>query len=193
MTKSRSFPPNRKKSQVINPLHALLREKELEDKRGTSCAALRLAEEAIREGSREASVGSDDESDPMNQFRLADEQAAWKAVHESRKSTSPVGLGDVEDFTIGDRESKMLGAVSGKAINKILAGDKDRKGKERVQNTDQKMASGVPLWIQSSDEDMEVDSMSIPPLSGHPILTCLDGFLRSGGMRPMSTQICSQG
>jgi hypothetical protein len=42
------------------------------------------------------------------------------------------------------------------------------------------MASGVPLWIQSSDEDMEVDSMSIPPLSGHPILTCLDGFLRSG-------------
>ena len=191
VTNSRSFPPNRKKSQAMNPLHALLREKELQDKRGTSCAALRLAEEAIREGSREASIGSDDESDTMNQLRLADEQAAWKAVHESRKSTSSVGPSDVEDFTVGDRESKMLGVVSGEAINKILAGDKVRKGKERAQNTDQKMASGVPLWIQSSDEDMEVDSMSIPPLSGHPILTCLEGSLRSGGMRLLSTQIYS--
>ena len=172
----------------MNPLHALLREKELEDRRGTSCAALRLAEAAIREGSREA---SDDEYDAMNQLRLADEQAAWRAVHESRKSTSPVGSSDVDDFTIGDRESKMLGAVAGEAINKILAGNKDRKGKERAQNTDQRMASGVPLWIQSSDGDMDVDSMPIPPLSGHPILTCLGGFLRSGGMHLLSTQIWS--
>ncbi|KAF8554699.1 hypothetical protein OG21DRAFT_1508593 [Imleria badia] len=179
-TKSGSLPPNRKKSQAMNPLHALLREKDLEVKRGTSCAALRLAEEAMKEGSRDASIGSDDEFDTMNQLRLADEQAAWKAVHESRKSTSPVGPSDVEDFTIGDRESKMLGAVAGEAINKILAGDKDGKGKEKVQNTDQKLTLAFRLWIQSSEEDMEVDPMSISPLSGHPMLSCLDGYLRSG-------------
>ncbi|KAH0827799.1 hypothetical protein J3R83DRAFT_3424 [Lanmaoa asiatica] len=179
VTKSASFPSNRK-SRAMNPLHALLREKESEDKRGTSCAALRLAEEAIRQGSREASVGSDDEFDAMNRLCLADEQAAWKAVHESRQSTSPVGPSDMEDVTIGDRESEMLGAVAGEAINKILAGDKDSKGKEKAQNIDQKMTPGIPLWTQSSDEDMEIDSMSTPPLSGHPILTRLDDFLRSG-------------
>lgn len=193
VTKSVSFPLNRKKSQAMNPLHALLREKELEDKRGTSCAALRLAEEAVRQSSREASVGSDEESATMKRLHLADEQAAWKAVHESRKSTTPVDSSDVEDFTIGDRESKMLGAVAGKAINKILAGDKGNKGKERAQNMDQKMTLGVSLWIQPSDEDMEVDSMSIPPLSGHPILACLDGFLKSGGMWLPSTRIWSLG
>jgi len=186
VTKLGSFLPSRKKSKAMNPLYALLREKELEDKRGTSCAALRLAEEAMREGSREASIGFDDEFDTMNQLCLADEQAAWKAVRESRKS-SPVSSGDVEGFIIGDRESKMLGAVAGEVINKILAGDKDSKGQERTQKTDQKMASGVPLWIQSSDEDMEVDLPSIPPLSGHPILTCLDRLLGSDGMRLLRT------
>lgn len=186
VTKLTSFLPNRKKSKAMNPLHALLREKELEDKRGTSCAALRLAEEAMREGSYEAPIGSDDEFGTMNQLCLADEQAAWKAVRESRKS-SPVSFSDVEGFTVGDRESKMLGAVAGKTINKIFAGDKDSKRQERT--TDQKMVSGVPLWIQSSDEDMEIDSPSILPLSGHPILTCLDRLLRSDGMRLPRTQI----
>ncbi|KAG6372341.1 hypothetical protein JVT61DRAFT_7781 [Boletus reticuloceps] len=178
-TKSRSFPRNRKKSQAMNPLHALLREKELEDKRGTSCAALRRAEEAVREGSREAFIDSD-EFDTMNQAHLADEQAAWKAVHEFRKSTTPIGSSDAEDFTIGNRESKMLGSAAGEAITKILAGDKVSKGKEKARDTNQRMTSGVPLWISSSDEDMEVDPMSIPSLSGHPILTCLDGLVRSG-------------
>lgn len=172
----------------MNPLRALLREKELEDKRGASCAALRLAEEAIKEGPRHAPIGSDDEIDTKDQLRLSDEQAAWKAVHESRKSTSPIGPSDVEDFIIGDRESKMLGVVAGEAINKILVGDKDGKGKERVQNIDQKMTSDFRLWIQTPDEDMEVDPVSIPHLSGHPILTCLDDFLTSDGMRPLSAQ-----
>ncbi|KAF8135496.1 hypothetical protein EV363DRAFT_1320858 [Boletus edulis] len=116
----------------------------------------------------------------MNQAHLADEQAAWKAVHEFRKSTTPIGSSDAEDFTIGDRESKMLGTAAGEAITKILAGDKVSKGKEKARDTNQKMTSGVPLWISSSDEDMEVDPMSIPSLSGHPILTCLDGLVRSG-------------
>lgn len=170
----------------MNPLYALLREKELEEKRGTSCAALRLAEEAIKGGSREASIGSHNEFDTTNNARLADEQAAWRAVRECRKSSSPDGNGDVEDFTIGDRESNMLGAVTGKAITKILAGDKDGKGKGKAQYTDQEMSSGVPLWIRSSDEDMEVDQVSTP-LLGHPILTCIDGCLASGGMRLPST------
>lgn len=189
VTKSASFPLNRKKSQATNPLHALLREKELEDKRGTSWAALRLAEEAVRQSSCEASVGFDDESDTMKRLCLADEQAAWKAVHESRKSTSPPNPSDAEGFTIGDRESKMLGAVAGEAINKILAGDKDNKGKEKAENMGQKMTLGISLWIQPSNEDMEIDSMSIPPLSGHPILGCLDDCLKSGGMLVPSTQI----
>lgn len=179
--KSASFPLNRKKSQAMNPLYALLREKELEDKRGTSSAALRLAEEAVRQNSREASVNSDEESDTLKRSRLTDERAAWKAVRESRKSTSPGDSSDVEDFTIGDRESKMLGAVAGEAINKILAGDKDSKGKERAQDMEQNMTLGVSLWIRPSNEDMEVDPMSIPPLSGHPILACLDDSLKSGG------------
>lgn len=190
VTNSVSFPSNRKKSQAINPLHALLREKELEDKRGTSSAALRLAEEAVRQSSRKSLVGSDDESDIIRQSRFADEQAAWKAVYESRKSTSLVSPNDVEDFTVGGRESKMLGAVVGEAINKILAGDKDGKGSEKARNMDQKMILDVSLWIQPSEEDMEVDSMSIPSLSGHPILIHLDGFLKSGGMWFPSTQIC---
>ena len=193
VTKSVSFQSNRKKSQAVNPLHALLREKELEDKRGTSCAALRLAEEAARKGSREALIGSDDEFDTMNRLHLADEKAAWKAVHESRKSTSPSGPSDVEDFTIGDRESKMLGAGAGEAINKILVGDKDGKGKERARDMDQKMTLGVSLWTQPSDEDMEVDSMSISPLLGHPILTRLNGLLQSGGMCLLNVRIRSQG
>ena len=170
-------------------MHALLREKQLQDKRGTSSAALRLAEEAVRQGSHEVSVNSDDDLDTMNQLHLADEQAAWKAVYESRKSTSPVGPSDVEDFTIGDRESKMLGAVAGEAINKILAGDKDSTGKENAQHTEQKTALGVSMWIQPSDEDMEADSRSIPPLSGHPILACFGGFITHGGMCPLSTQV----
>lgn len=166
----------------MNPLLALLREKELEDKRGTSCTALRLAEATVEEGSREAFMDSDEELDTLNQSRLADEQAAWKAVHESRKSTSPAGLSDAEDFTIGDRESKMLGAVAGEAVNKILAGDKVGKGKGKARNTSQRVSSDVPLWIQSSDEDMEVDTTPIPLLSGHPIFSCLNSFLKNGGM-----------
>ncbi|KAG8213862.1 hypothetical protein J3R82DRAFT_10606 [Butyriboletus roseoflavus] len=180
VTKSASFPSNRRKSRAMNPLHALLREKELEDKRGTSCAALRLAEEAIRQGSLEASIGSDDEFDTMKRLRLTDEKAAWKAVHESRKSISPAGPSDVEDLAVGDHESKMLGAVAGEAINKILAGDKDSKGKEKARDMEQNMTLGVSLWIQSSDEDMEVDSMSISPLLGHPVLISLDGFFKNG-------------
>lgn len=172
-------PLDRKKSEPANPLHALLREKRLQDKRGTSTAAFRFAEEAITQSSCEASVNCDDELDAMNQSHFADEQAAWRAVYESRKSAGPVDSGDV-GVTIGDRESKILGTVAGEAINKILAGDKDSKGKENAQN--QKTTEGVPLWIRPSDEDMEVDSTSIPPLLGHPILARLDSFLRRGGM-----------
>lgn len=184
---TKSPPSNRKKSLVANPLHALLREKQLQDKRGTSSTALRLAEEAVREGSRGALVDPDDE-DTDHQLRLTDEEAAWKAVNEFRKSASPVDRGEVDDFSNGDRASKMLGTAAGEAVNRILSSDKHSKGKEKAYDMDQKAALGVPLWMQPSDEDMEVDPMSTPPLSGHPILTCLDGFLRDGGKCPLSIQ-----
>ena len=187
-----SPPLNHKKSRAVNPLKALLREKQLQDKQGTNSAALRLAEEAVRQGCREASVESDDQVDPVLQLRLTDEQAAWKAVHDSRKSGSPVNPSDGEDLIV-DSASKMLGAVAGEAVNKILAGDRGSKGKERARSMDQTTVLGVSLWMEHSDDDMDVDSMSITPLSGHPILTCLEGFVRDGGMCHLSIQVRSHG
>jgi hypothetical protein len=181
----------RKKAQAPNPLDALLREKKKEEKRGTSSAALRLAEAAaMKQGSLEASVNSDDDlsGTSFSLLDLADEQAAWKAVQEpsSRKSSSPFGgFSDTEGLTLGTRETKILGAVAGKAIDKILKGDKTSKGKERAQIAKRENAVGIPLWISSSDEDMEVDSTPAPGVllgEGHSIFARLEQLYRSGGM-----------
>ncbi|KAG9316538.1 hypothetical protein JVU11DRAFT_2588 [Chiua virens] len=181
---------NHKKPQAKNPLQALLREKELQNKRGTGGAAFRQAEEVIRQGSCETSVGSSDDLNTMDQLSLTDEQAAWRAVHESRKSTSPDDASDVEGFTLGNHEAKMLGSDAGEAINKILVGDRCSKSNIKAQ-TKQKATSGVALWVRPSDMDMVVDLVSIPPLSGHPILTRLDESLRSGDDGPINLVLCA--
>ncbi|KAF9241519.1 hypothetical protein BU15DRAFT_73249 [Melanogaster broomeanus] len=179
---------SRKKGQAPNPLDALLREKKNEDKRGTSSAALRLAEAAVKQGSRETSVNSGDSpyGTSFSLLDLADERAAWKAVREpsSRKSLSPYdAFSDTEDPTLGTRETKILGTVAGEAINKILEGDKTSKGKERAQIAKRENAVGVPLWVLSSDEAMEVDSRPAPDAllgEGHPIFARLEQLYRSG-------------
>ncbi|KIJ18779.1 hypothetical protein PAXINDRAFT_179422 [Paxillus involutus ATCC 200175] len=181
--------PRRKKAQAPNPLDALLREKRNADRRGTSFAALCLAEAAVEEGSRETSVDSSDNfyGTGFSRLDLADEQAAWKAVQEpsSRKSSSPFGGGsDSGDLVLGARGTKILGPTAGEAINKILASDKNTKGKENAQIAEREKALGVPLWISPSDGDMEVDSRPTPVNvsfeAGPPIFTRLEQLHSSG-------------
>ncbi|KAF9227426.1 hypothetical protein BS17DRAFT_465007 [Gyrodon lividus] len=175
-----------KKAQAPNPLDDLLRERNNADNRGTSSVALRLAEAAVKQSSREMSVDSDDNpyGTSFSRLDLADEQAAWKAVQQrSRTSSSPFGgLSDTEDL-LGAHETKILGVAAGEAINKIFAGDKTIKGKERAQISKREKALGVPLWT-SSDDDMEVDSRPTPVNllvgEGHPIFGRLEQLHRSG-------------
>ncbi|KIJ61348.1 hypothetical protein HYDPIDRAFT_116117 [Hydnomerulius pinastri MD-312] len=192
----------RKKAPAPNPLDALLREKKNADKRGTSSSAVRLAEEAAKQGSRETSVDSDSDDlyeRSISRLNLTDERAAWEAVqalHSSRKSSSPSGgFSDTEDVILGAREAKILGGKAGEAINKILVGDKTSKGKEKAQIARREKALGVPLWTLPSDEAMEVDSranfVDVSFGTGHSILALLDQLYRSGDESQMSLILTS--
>ncbi|KAL4073984.1 hypothetical protein J3A83DRAFT_4090316 [Scleroderma citrinum] len=141
--------------KAVNPLHALLREKRAADKKGTSSAALRLAENTVRQGSQKTLTDPiHDESDPLD---LTDEQAAWRAIDQFRASSPRADHIDTEDYVFVLQQTRMLGSEAGAVINKILADDRVDKRKNTAHIARQKKALGVPLWKTELD-DMDVDS-----------------------------------
>ncbi|KAF9462477.1 hypothetical protein BDZ94DRAFT_1261462 [Collybia nuda] len=145
------------KGKVFNPLDALLKEKELADKRGKGDAAFRLAEGAI--------AGKDavmDETNLEGDFAdWSNEDAARMAVDErsriDMKPLSPVASsnrdGDEIILTPQDPE-RLLGEKHGKAVADILDSDRDKKQVEQ----EREKVHGVPLWSDLNiDDGMAVD------------------------------------
>lgn len=140
---------------MFNPLHALLREKRAADKRGTSSAALHLAENNVRQGGREPFI--DPNYGKSDHLSLMDEEVAWHRFQALSPQADQTGI---EDYILGPRHARMLGSDAGAAITKILADDKVDRGKAKERAAQREKALGVSLWITEPNHDMDVGSGS---------------------------------
>ncbi|KAH7888766.1 hypothetical protein F5I97DRAFT_747127 [Phlebopus sp. FC_14] len=190
VTEATTASTSSQRGNAPNPLDALLREKKTADKRNTGPAALRLAEEALKQSSRETSVSVQLRETSIRLPDLTDEQAAWKAVQEQSHRSPLNSFGshdDSDELDFGAREVKMLGTSAGQAINKILIGDKTSKGKEKTQIAKRQKDSGVSLWRSPLVEDMNIDYIDSQSIrlntsfgQEHPVLALLDRLYRGG-------------
>ncbi|KAI6046220.1 hypothetical protein EDC04DRAFT_1884024 [Pisolithus marmoratus] len=164
---------------ALNPLDELLREKRAADKRGTSSAALHLAENAIKLKSH--LISSDDHGKYDMDFM--DEEAARKAVQHVQHLNSLREEADSVDLALGFRDTSILGSDAGEAIHKILVNDKIIQGKDIAEATKRKKSYGVPLWKPYSIEDMDTDLAPAPRTLSErasPATVLLDELVRNG-------------
>lgn len=169
------------KMKKINPLDALLKEKNRADKSGKGGVAFRLAEDAVRAGSP-LSEGSDD-GEAEDWTNEAAALAAVKSQGRGWGTSSPgPSNSDSEEVSLNDEDRcRLLGEKRGKAVVGILASDRAKKeaakGKQKVL--------GVPLW-ESGAASMDTDP-TIPSLPdhvcGHRVLAVLKSSVESGGTR----------
>ncbi|KAI6121661.1 hypothetical protein F5141DRAFT_1211334 [Pisolithus sp. B1] len=169
-----------RRKKTPNPLDELLREKRAADKRGTSSAALRLAENAIKQKSHLVSLDDHAEYD----LDFMDEGAARRAVQDVQHLSSPEDETDFVDPTLGFQDTtKILGSDAAEAIHKILASDRITQEKDIVKAAKREKSFGVPLWKPCSIEDMDVEQVPTSrTLFEHasPITALLDQLVRSG-------------
>ncbi|KAJ7251517.1 hypothetical protein B0H12DRAFT_1234154 [Mycena haematopus] len=173
----RAPPPRAQKKVASDPLGALLREKQLADKRGKGVAAFRRAEDAMRAESP-LSEESDNEEDWTN------EAAAIAAINGHGRawgSTSSPGPGtsDSEDVSFNDEDQcRLLGEKQGKAVVRILDSDREKRAAAKGNQK----ALGVPLW-EADTVSMDADP-TIPSLQDHtrgqPVLAFLKSSIDSG-------------
>ncbi|KAI6134463.1 hypothetical protein EDD17DRAFT_1857004 [Pisolithus thermaeus] len=168
-----------RRKKTHNPLDELLREKKAADKRGTSSAALRQAENAIKQSHL---VSLDDHAEYDLDFM--DEGAARRAVQDVRHLSSLEDESDFVDPALDFQDTtKILGSDAAEAINKILVSDRITQEKDFVRAAKRERSFGVSLWKPCSIEDMNVDQATISrTLFEHasPITALLDQLVRSG-------------
>lgn len=164
-----------KRKKAPNPLDELLREKRAADKQGTSSAALRLAESAIKQTPDLLSL--DD-----HEMNFTDEGAARRAVQNVQHLSSPGEEADSVDLALAFQNTSILGSDAGEAIQKILHSDRINEGKGMAEAAERGKSYGVLLWKPYSIEDMDIDlaPASRPP-SGYasPITMLLDQLICS--------------
>ncbi|KAF8210364.1 hypothetical protein K438DRAFT_2011771 [Mycena galopus ATCC 62051] len=176
-------PPPRTKKAASGPLGALLREKQLADKRGKGFAALRRAEDAMRLGS----PLSDESDDELNDW--TNEAAGHGQGWGSTSSHGP-GTSESEEVSLDEEDQcRLLGEKQGKAVGRIL--DKDRE-KRKADKGKQKVL-GVLLW-EADAVPMDTDP-TIPSLPGkirgQPVLALLKSSIDSGELSQASLLLSS--
>lgn len=169
-----------RRKKALNPLDELLREKRAADKRGTSSAALRLAENAIKQKSHLVSLDDHVKYD----LDFMDEGAARRAVQHVQLLSSPEEETDSVDLPLGFRDTtSILGPGAGEAIHKILRSDRATQEKDTARVAKREKSYGVPLWKPCFIEDMDVDLAPIsraPFTPASPITVLLHQLVDSG-------------
>ncbi|KAJ7770139.1 hypothetical protein DFH07DRAFT_768691 [Mycena maculata] len=150
-----------KKVVPVDPLGALLREKNRADKGGKGGLALRRAEDAMR-----AESPLSERSDEEGAEDWTNEAAARAAVKSHGRaiwdSSSPGPGHSDSDVSLNDEDRcRLLGEKRGKAVVGILESDRAKreaaKGKQKIL--------GVPLW-EADAAYMDTD-LTIPSLPDH--------------------------
>ena len=199
-----------KGKRQVDPLEALLREKQRVNKRGGGEEALRAAEAAIASSSKEKQAKAkadliremeEEDSSDVDPAWM-DERAAMDVVRKSSRrfksrSSSPGFNFDEESDEESDGELeevrkqalKELGQEGGQKVGHILSGNRLlREAMSKVKLRDRVL--GVPLWEDppedADDEDMEVDSLPVLSFSeadvqAYPLLGMLQDAARQEG------------
>ncbi|TCD69819.1 hypothetical protein EIP91_006132 [Steccherinum ochraceum] len=174
-------------SRKFNPLDALLKKKTLADKRGGGSEAFAAAEAtaaAIRRQEKSKAKSNPLESDDEE---FADEDAAERVMKRLQRSTGRFSSDDESDMDLdADDFEKYLGD-KGKAVQKIVAGDRQTTAAEAKKP---KTVRGVSLWAPtplqlSIRKKTSNRKTALPefPLKGsmlkNPILTALSAAANS--------------
>ena len=199
-----------KVKRQVDPLEALLKEKQRVDKRGGGEDALRAAEATIASSSKEKQAQAkadllremDEEDSSDVDPAWMDERAAMDVVKKNARrfksrSSSPGFDLDVESDEESDDELeevrkqaiKELGEEGGQKVGHILSGNRLlREAMSKVRLRDRVL--GVPLWQDSPGDgeadDMEADdlpalSFSKADIQAYPLLGMLQDAAREDG------------
>lgn len=171
------------KKKVVNPLEALLREKKTAERQGRGIDALRRAE-----GHDVDALMSDFVDEDEDEAAFADEDAARRAAglgitmrFDGDKGDGEGPHGEDQEVDAEDRE-RLLGEKEGKAVGKILDGDRGASGHLY-------RALGVRIW---AEDEGSVDEMVLdgafkewPEEEGEfkdPLVDLLSGAVKRKGV-----------
>lgn len=180
----------------VDPIGALLREKQRDERTGRGMVAIRAAEETLAEAKmslREEMADEEDGSDSdidwealRGTARLTKSKAKTKSqVAGPSRTKSKTSSEDKGKYDVSLINAKtFLGDKGGSAVEKILANDM-KEEMARVLAEENAEPLGVPLWtIQSeiSDEDAMDANSDMPPLAaqvdGNPTLRLLQDSVK---------------
>ncbi|KAF9263235.1 hypothetical protein L218DRAFT_999587 [Marasmius fiardii PR-910] len=153
--------PKRSKPGAVNPLLALLKEKNKADRAGKGTEALTRAERAVagKRGLRDEIDGEEDADDEMEDW-MGDEKKARQAVQERDCCGWDDDCGGLNgDIDLDENDAKQLfqeDTERGEAVAAILISEKrnreyDHRSMKRV---------GHPLWTVEPKDAMNLDSSS---------------------------------
>ncbi|KAI0368344.1 hypothetical protein BV20DRAFT_969398 [Pilatotrama ljubarskyi] len=179
-------PTQQRKQRKTNPLDALLREKEREERTGTGMAAIRAAEAsfAAAKAKEEAKKGlkdemMDEEESESEDDWTADVAGLGAAARSTKKGKAPQtpsrtkawkakakakgadASGSEDEHAIAGIDCEaILGAKGGKAVGKILENDlRDKKARALAKLNEEPV--GVPLWDTAAAKAEPGDGMDV--------------------------------